>query len=165
MPSHFLNKCFVVSSFIAAIEVVSGMPFGQERTQFCEFPQPSMPPSSIKRFQTLVLVHFTCWVSIEQANLRDRCRSDKAVPVIHVRASFQANAASHAFGQLVRPLTFRFCHTRSRTKIIRSIDRNPCFNLLKRVEHPLTVDDKVTNNREGAHRCKPDRLLQLIDKR
>ncbi len=45
--NHFLNKCFVVSLFIAAIEVVSGMPFGQERTQFCELPQPSMPPSSI----------------------------------------------------------------------------------------------------------------------
>ncbi len=47
IPSHFLNKCFVVSLLIAAMDVVSGMPFGQERTQFCELPQPSMPPSSI----------------------------------------------------------------------------------------------------------------------
>jgi len=47
MLSHFLNICFVVSLLIAAIDVVSGMPFGQARTQFCELPQPSMPPSSI----------------------------------------------------------------------------------------------------------------------
>src|SRR5690348_13716043 len=44
--SQRLNICLVVSRLIAAIDVVSGMPFGQERTQFCELPQPSMPLSS-----------------------------------------------------------------------------------------------------------------------
>src|SRR5690606_6357181 len=30
------------------MDVVSGMPFGQERTQFCELPHPSMPPSAMR---------------------------------------------------------------------------------------------------------------------
>ncbi len=107
-----------------------------------------------QRFQTLLLVHFTSRMSVEQAHLRDRCRSDKASPVIHVRACLQANAASHAFGQLVRPLTLRLRHARSRTEIIRTVDRNPCFNAFEGVKHPLTIDDKIADDRERAHRLQ-----------
>lgn len=35
----------VAARFNAAIDVVSGMPFGQDCTQFCEFPQFANPPS------------------------------------------------------------------------------------------------------------------------
>src|SRR5699024_11995652 len=32
---------------MAAMEVVNGIPFGHTSTQFCELPQPDIPPSSI----------------------------------------------------------------------------------------------------------------------
>src|SRR5699024_12565 len=47
LPKRFLNDCTTVALFIAAIEVVSGIPFGQTCTQFCALPHPVIPPVSI----------------------------------------------------------------------------------------------------------------------
>src|SRR5699024_12044666 len=48
LPKKFLNDCIDVALFIAAIDVVKGIPFGQTSTQFCAFPQLAKPLSSIK---------------------------------------------------------------------------------------------------------------------
>lgn len=45
LESHLRKRNLVASRFIAAIDVVSGIPFGQDCTQFCEFPHSCNPPS------------------------------------------------------------------------------------------------------------------------
>src|SRR5690606_39656142 len=45
LDNHLRKRNLVASRFIAAIDVVSGIPFGQTCTQFCEFPHSCSPPS------------------------------------------------------------------------------------------------------------------------
>ncbi|CDN41770.1 hypothetical protein BN871_AL_00170 [Paenibacillus sp. P22] len=116
-----------------------------------------------QRFQTLGFVHLARRMGVEQANLGNRRRSDEAGTVVDVRASLEADAASHALGQLVSPLALRLGHPWSRTEIVGAVDRNPCLDALEGIEHALAVDDEVAHDRERAHRSDAYRLLQLVD--
>ena len=60
--SRYLSKIFLIAYTVAArparaIDVVSGIFFGQTATQFCALPQTWMPPVDVKRIEPLAGVH------------------------------------------------------------------------------------------------------------
>ena len=137
-----------LSLFIAAIEVVSGMPFGQACTQFCELPQPSMPPSSISASRRSSL-----FISPVGWALNRRTCEIAAGPM-KLLLSLTFGQASRQTPQVMHlDSSYAHCrfdsgHARTRTEVVRAVDRNPRFDAFQRIEHALrsTIRSRTTGN-------------------
>ena len=131
-----------VARFIAAMDVVSGIPFGHTSTQFCEFPHPEIPPSSIKAASRSSL-----FIAPVGCALYKRTSERNAGPIKFDLLFTFGHASRHTPHVIHFESSYAHCrrsfrHARTRSEIISSINWNPCFNTFQRVEHSASVHDE-----------------------
>src|SRR5581483_1539809 len=90
--------------------------------------------------QALVTIHRAARMHVEEPHLRDRLRANVVIFVV-LRASFETTTAGHATRVSITLHHVFLVHTRSRAKIVSSVEFNPGMNSLEVIEHLRAIDD------------------------
>src|SRR4249919_1277176 len=92
------------------------------------------------------------WMLIEQPDLGDGRRANKAGALIELGASFHAAAAGDAARNRISSFLFGGINTRAGPKIVSAIHRDPGFYGLQILEDHAAVDGQIAHDRKLAER-------------
>ena len=124
-----------------------------------------MPPSPIKRRETLALQRLARGMRVEQPHLRDRGRAHEARVFVELRASLHAAGAGDAAGNRISLLLLFGRHARAGAEIVGAVDGNPGFDGFEVLENHAAVGGEIANDGKLGERFKLDRLLEIVDQR
>ena len=116
------------------------------------------------RLQTLVAIHGSRWVQVEETNLSDRLRTDVVIAFV-LRTGFETAAARHAARVGVALHHVFLVHARAGPEVVRAVEFDPGVNALEVIEHLRAIDHEIAHVWKLGHRLEFDRLIEIVDER
>ena len=115
--------------------------------------------------EAFFLEDFAGGVVVEELDLCDGGRADKACLLSELRTNLHAAGAGNAVGEGIADFLLLREDTRAGAEVVGAIDGNPGLNGLEVLEEDGAIDLKIPNERKLGERLDADGLLEILDER